>query len=63
MENTTGSKQTSYNKKWQEKNRERTKYLRNRSTSRSFIRNQATLQDIKELEQLILIRKEILKNE
>ena len=57
------AKQTEYNKKWQEKNRERTKYLRNRSTSRSFIRNQATAEDIKELEQLILIRKEILKNE
>ena len=63
MENTTGSKQTIYNKAWQEKNRERTKYLRNRSTSRSFIRNQATSEDIKELEQLINIRKEILKNE
>ena len=57
------TKQTEYNKKWQEKNRERTKYLRNRSTSRSFIRNQATSEDIKELEQLINIRKEILKNE
>ena len=62
MENTT-TKQTEYNKKWQEKNRERTRYLRNRSTTRGFIRNQATAEDIQEVEQLIKIRKEILKNE
>ena len=57
------AKQTEYNKKWQEKNRERTKYLRNRSTTRSFIRSQATLQDIQEIEQLISARKESIKNE
>ena len=44
--------QTEANKKWQEKNREKAKYLRNRSTSRSFIKNQATLADIEELQQL-----------
>ena len=52
--------QTEANKKWQEKNREKAKYLRNRSTSRSFIKNQATLEDIKELQQLIQIRIEFL---
>lgn len=48
--------QTEANKKWQEKNREKAKYLRNRSTSRSFIKNQATLEDIEELQQLMQTR-------
>lgn len=52
--------QTEANKKWQEKNREKAKYLRNRSTSRSFIKNQATLADIEELQQLIQTRIELL---
>jgi len=54
------SKQTEANKRWQEKNRERTRYLRNRSASRSFLKKQATLEDIKELEQLIAERKKAL---
>ena len=49
--------QTEANKKWQEKNREKARYLRNRSTSRSFIRNQSTLEDLEELEQLIAERR------
>ena len=52
--------QTEANKKWQEKNREKAKYLRNRSTSRSFIKNQATLEDIEELKQLMKTRIELL---
>ena len=48
--------QTEANKRWQEKNREKTKYLRNRSTARSFIKNQATLEDIEELKQLMKTR-------
>ncbi len=47
------NKQTEANKKWQEKNRERASYLRNRSTARSFIRKQATEEDLQELEELI----------
>lgn len=47
------NKQTEANKKWQEQNRERARYLRNRSTARSFIRKQATNEDLDELEQLI----------
>ncbi len=42
---------------WQEKNREHARYLRNRSTARSFIRKQATLEDLEELEKLIKERK------
>lgn len=52
--------QTEANKKWQEKNRERAKYLRNRSTSRSFIKNQATSEDLEELENLITERRKKL---
>lgn len=58
----TDNAQTQANKKWQEKNRERTRYLRNRSTARSFLRNQATEEDIEELEQLIAERKKELKD-
>lgn len=57
---TENSKQTEANKKWQEKNREHTRYLRNRSTSRSFIKKQATIEDIEELEELIEQRKKAL---
>jgi hypothetical protein len=48
------------NKKWNEKNRESASYLRSRSSARSFIRNKATLEDLKELEQLIEERKKQL---
>ncbi|MCM3024617.1 hypothetical protein [Heyndrickxia ginsengihumi] len=55
-------KQTEANKKWQEKNKEHAKYLSNRSRSRSFIRNQATLEDIQELRKLLDEREEQIKN-
>ena len=54
------NKQTEANKKWQEKNRDKARYLRNRSTARSFIKNQATLEDIAEIESFIIIRKKEL---
>lgn len=46
-------KQTEANKKWQEKNKERAKYLSDRSRARSFIKNLATLEDLDEFEKLI----------
>lgn len=52
--------QTEANKKWQDKNREKARYLRNRSTARNFVKKQATLDDIKELEELIANRKKEL---
>ncbi|WP_194287440.1 hypothetical protein [Gracilibacillus oryzae] len=52
--------QTEANKKWQEKNRERARYLRNRSTARSFVKKQATQEDIEELRQLLKEREESL---
>ena len=41
------------NKKWNEKNREHRNYLTKRSTSRGFIRNNATKDDLLELQELI----------
>jgi len=55
--------QTEANKRWQEKNKEKAKYLSDRSRARSFIRNKATLEDIDELEELIRARREVLKSE
>lgn len=52
--------QTEANKKWQEQNREKTRYLKNRSTARNFIKKQATLEDIDEIEELIKERKILL---
>lgn len=50
------------NKKWCEKNRAYRNYLSKRSTSRSFIRNEATLEDLNELSLLIKIKKENINN-
>ena len=41
------------NKKWNAKNREHRNYLTKRSTSRGFIRNHATQEDLLELQELI----------
>lgn len=40
-------------KNWDAKNRERSNYLKTRSTTRSFIRNRATREDLEDLLQLI----------
>ena len=51
------------NKKWNARNREHRNYLTKRSTSRGFIRNHATKEDLLELQELIQERFErILKN-
>ena len=41
------------NKKWNERNREHRNYLTKRSTTRGFIRNHATKEDLLELKELI----------
>ena len=56
-------KQTEANKKWQEKNKERAKYLSDRSRARSFIKNLATAEDLEEFKKLIEERKELLNQE
>lgn len=53
--------QTEANKRWQEKNKSRAKYLSDRSRARSFIRNLATLEDIQEFRQLLKEGEESLK--
>lgn len=41
------------NKKWSEENREHSNYLKNRSACKSFIRNKATKEDLKAIQELI----------
>lgn len=60
MKEENKNSQTEANKKWQEQNREKARYLRNRSATRSFFKNQATEEDIKEMEELIKNRKIVL---
>ncbi|GKT04039.1 hypothetical protein [Furfurilactobacillus entadae] len=45
--------QTERNKKWANKNKAHASYLSDRSRARSFIRNKATVEDLKELLTLI----------
>ena len=56
------NKQTEANKKWQKKNRERAKYLSNRSVARSFVKNKATIEDLEELKKLIEERENFLNS-
>lgn len=55
--------QTEANKRWQEKNREKARYLRNRSAARNFVKKDATEEDLQELEELIKARREELNNQ
>ena len=48
------SNQNEANKKWQQKNKEHANYLKDRSKARSFIKNKATGEDLKELLGLIM---------
>lgn len=58
-----GSPQEEANKRWAEENKERKRYLSQRSAARSFIRNKATAEDLAELEQLIADRKSELNTQ
>ncbi|MBS0977495.1 hypothetical protein [Levilactobacillus brevis] len=49
------------NKKWDENNKERKKYIVKRSTAKGFIRDYATLEDILFLRQLLDERESLLK--
>ena len=55
------NKQTEANKRWQAKNRERTRYLNKRSTTRNFIKKLATAEDLQEIEELVKKRKNLIK--
>lgn len=50
-------------KRWIEKNREHKNYLASRSSAKSFIRNRATFEDLKALEELIEARRDTLSQE
>lgn len=52
--------QTEANKKWQEKNKERAKYLSDRSRARSFLKNTVTEEDLAEFEEILSIRRQEL---
>ncbi|WP_436704196.1 hypothetical protein [Lactiplantibacillus plantarum] len=54
---------TRANKKWDEKNKERKKYIVKRSTARGFIRNYATDDDLAEMLALISDRHKQLKEQ
>lgn len=54
------NKQTQANKRWQAKNKERAKYLSDRSRARSFIKKQATQKDIEEFRKLLNEREQEL---
>lgn len=51
-------KQTEANKRWQEKNKERAKYLSDRSRARNFLKKLATFEDLEEFEKIIKEKKE-----
>jgi len=52
--------QTESNKKWQEKNKERAKYLSDRSRARSFLKNRVTEEDLAEFEEILSVRRQEL---
>ena len=53
-------RQREADKRWIEKNREHKRYLSQRSTARSFIRNYAKEEDLKELEKIIEEKNELI---
>ena len=54
-------KQTEANKKWQEKNKERAKYLSDMSRARNFLKKAVVLEDLEEFEEILKERKKELK--
>lgn len=54
--------QTEANKRWQEKNKERAKYISARSRARSFIKNHALEEDLEEFMELISERKQVIND-
>ena len=61
MYNKTTDAQKKAISNWRKKNPERTKYNSYRSTSRTFIRKRAKMEDIEELRSLLNEREEQLK--
>lgn len=61
--NKTSKAQLNAVKRYEEKNKEYTSYLKSRSSAKSFIKNKATIDDLENLEQLIKEVKIIKYNE
>lgn len=57
------NRQTEANKKWQEKNRERAKYLRKRSAARTFVTKHGKLEDLISLRNELDERIKVLQDE
>ena len=57
------NKQTEANKKWQAQNKEYSNYLKARSTTRGFIKNKATMEDLAEILKLVAERRQELEKE
>lgn len=53
--------QNERNKKWEEKNKEYSNYLKSRSTAKSFILKKSTLEDLKDFEEYIKERRKQLE--
>lgn len=51
--NKTSKAQLNAVKRYEEKNKEYTSYLKSRSSAKSFIKNKATIEDLENFEQLI----------
>lgn len=49
-------------KRWREKNKERARYLTDRTSCRRFLRDKVTGEDLEVMEQLIAERRQQLKN-
>lgn len=60
-EKKTSDAQLKASRRWQEKNKEQMKHVRNRSGAKGYIKN-ASLEELVELEQLIAERKKALSN-
>ena len=52
--------QTEANKRWQEKNKEKAKYLSDRSRARSFLKNRVSKEALEEFEEILKVRREEL---
>ena len=57
------SRQTLSNREWVEKNKDYARYLRARTSARSFIRLYATMEDMDELRHMMEDRKKVLQDE
>ena len=60
-EKKTSDAQLKVSRRWQEKNKEQMKHVRNRPGAKGYIKN-ASLEELTELEQLISERKKALSN-